>query len=83
MLYRVMSEFPERTLSDAVISAVAEREGVEKIALNQSLYDTVDPDALDMLFRNNYGQVTFEYCGYHVTVDAERNVTLRNPTRIK
>ena len=78
-----MSQFPERTLSNAVISAVAEREGVKRSAVSQPLYEVVDPDALDMLFRNGDGQVRFEYCGYEVTVDADRNVTLRDPTRVR
>ena len=46
------------------------------------LYEVIDPDALDKLFSplhrdtNRHGKVIFEYCGYQVTVHADRTVEL-------
>jgi anti-sigma factor RsiW len=69
-----------RTVSEtsrAVVDAVAEVAGTTPTAL-PGLNDVVDPDALDALFagdRTN-GQVTFNYAGYRVTVDADRRVSV-------
>ncbi|WP_266081319.1 HalOD1 output domain-containing protein [Haladaptatus caseinilyticus] len=46
------------------------------------LYDVIDPDALDRLFvptqtgTGRQGTVTFQYCGYQVTVNSDRTVDL-------
>ncbi|MFB9806943.1 HalOD1 output domain-containing protein [Haladaptatus pallidirubidus] len=45
------------------------------------LYDVVNPDALDKLFAptrktERHGTVTFKYCGFQVTVNADRTVEL-------
>jgi hypothetical protein len=66
----------ETTMSDAVLTAIAEREGIGKEDLEQPLYDAVSPEALDSLFRNSGGKVTFEYHGYVVTVDSSRQVDI-------
>ncbi|WP_435158459.1 HalOD1 output domain-containing protein [Haladaptatus sp. DFWS20] len=48
------------------------------------LYDVVDPDALERLFAptqagtERHGTVTFQYCGYQVTINSNRTVDL-NP----
>ena len=57
------------SVSEAVLSAVADREGVGPEELGTPLYDVIDPEALDNLFRNGSGRVTFEYMNYVVTVD--------------
>lgn len=73
--------------SQAVVEAVAEREGVEPTELvppeYETLYDAVDPAALDALFapRANGadradGSVTFPFCGYTVTVTADGTVSV-------
>ena len=62
------------SLSEMILSAVAEREGVDVDELKEPLYESIDPDALEKLFRDSTGQVTFEYLGYEVTVDHERIV---------
>ncbi|MEF8799480.1 MAG: HalOD1 output domain-containing protein [Halolamina sp.] len=67
---------PEQTMSDAILTAVAEREEIDVCNIQTPLFDSIDPDALEALFRNSPGQVTFEYCGYLVTVDSDRNVAL-------
>lgn len=71
-----------RTPSEAVVEAVADAEGVEPTDL-RPLYEVVDPDALDSLFRERLGRgepalglITFQYQGYRVQVDEDGRVTL-------
>jgi hypothetical protein len=64
------------TLSYAVIESVATREGVAPHRLEDSLYETINPDALDALFRNSPGSVVFEFYGYIVTVESDGEVSL-------
>ncbi|MFH5801035.1 HalOD1 output domain-containing protein [Haladaptatus sp. CMAA 1911] len=46
------------------------------------LYGVIDPDALERLFAptqtgtRRHGTVTFQYCGYQVTVNSDRTVDL-------
>ncbi|WP_435102078.1 HalOD1 output domain-containing protein [Halarchaeum sp. P4] len=60
----------------AVVRAVAEREGVPVEELSQPLYEVVDPEALDALFRANTGRASFEYAGYRVTVTHDGRVDI-------
>ena len=62
--------------SVAVVEAVAAREGVDPKDLPSPLYESVNPDALDALFRGSPGQVTFEYLGYRVVVGSSGEVDL-------
>lgn len=62
-------------MTESVVAAVAECEGTTEEEL-EPLWNEIDPDALESLFRNSSGQVTFEYCGYTVTIDAAKNVEL-------
>lgn len=71
------NEHPGRTASEAVLSAVAEAEGVDERELAVPLYEVIDPDALDALFRDGEGEITFQYLDYHVTVDHTNAVELR------
>lgn len=71
------------SLSVAVVEAVAEREAVDPAALDQPLYDVVDPDALETLFPvddagrpRRGGHVTFVYRGHLVRVSADREVRI-------
>lgn len=64
------------SLSEAVISAVAEAKGLDPLEVGPPLAEVIDPDALDSLFRGGVGTVTFEYAGYEVTVDDEGDVSL-------
>ena len=70
----MLSERPADRLSTVITSTVAEREGVDIEELPEPLYETINPEALATLFQNGPGRVTFEYLGYHVTVDHEDNV---------
>jgi len=62
-------EMTTAKLSEAVIVAVAEEEGVDEQELDSLLFEVIDPDALDSLFRNSAGRVQFDYLEYKVTVD--------------
>ena len=64
----------DQPVSMAVIEAVAEAEGVDPVDLREPLFDVIDPDALEILFRDGTGYVVFEYHGYEVAVDSDRNV---------
>ena len=64
--------------SEAVVSLVANRENVDVQEMTP-LYDAIDPDALDSLFRDGAGNVKFEYEGYLVTVDHENGVDVSTP----
>lgn len=70
------------SVSEAVVRAVADAEGIEPTALTDTLYDTVDPEALDRLFSESASgesaakQVTFPYSGYEVTVSGEGAVSV-------
>jgi len=64
----------------SVLETVAAAERVDPIDL-PPLSDAVDPEALNELFRPPTGDraavtVTFEYCGYEITVDGPAAVTV-------
>lgn len=61
-------------VTSAVVSALAAHENVTIDELTPPLYDVIDPEALEDLFRNTSGKVTFEYREYEVTVDDEYTV---------
>lgn len=66
----------ERTVSEQVVETVANRTGADALEL-PPLYDAVDPEALDrVLERAANGEVSFRYAGQHVTVSADRTVSL-------
>lgn len=67
---------PGESLSVAVCLSVAEAEGVDPVELDLPLSDVIDPDALDRLFLEESGQVSFEYHDYEVTVSGDGSVTL-------
>jgi hypothetical protein len=67
--------------SRAVVETVADAEGVDPVDLEPPLYEVIDAEALDRLFRGGAGEVTFEYAGYEVTVDSEARVALAPPVR--
>jgi len=69
-------------LSIAVVEAVAEAEGVEPVELQSTLYEVVDPDALDRLFTDREreefaGRVVFELGAHEVTVQSNGDVLVR------
>ena len=66
----------ERAVSDAVLEAVAKREGIAVDDLERQLYYVIDPEALDALFRDGPGRITFPYHDYVVTVDDDHDVEI-------
>lgn len=60
--------------SMAVVSAVAQAEGVDPVDLREPLGAAIDPDALDALLNSSSGEFTFEYYGYSVVADGTGNV---------
>lgn len=72
---------PDTPIAEAVVTAVAEAEGVEPSALERPLTAVVDPDALEALFAPTAdgrsradGRVAFTYCGHRVVVDGAGDV---------
>lgn len=66
------------SVSEAVVQAVADAEGIESTEVTDPLYEAVDPGALDRLFSREgiAGQVMFSYNGYEVTVSGEGAVSV-------
>lgn len=65
------TEDSSKSVSTAVIEAIAEEEGLDAVKLEPPLGTELDPDALDRLFQSNANSVehvTLTYCGYQVTV---------------
>lgn len=64
-------------VTSVVARALAEKENVSPASLSPPLYDVIDPEALEDLFRNTSGRLVFEYGEYEVTVDDEYTVDVR------
>ena len=66
------------TVSERVIRAVADRDGVSALDISPPLFDAIEPDALDRLYHDGRCGVTteFEYTGYRVTVTEGGQVEL-------
>lgn len=71
-----MTDSLEQPPSEAVVTAVAEVEGVAPHELSEPLFSAVDPDALDTLIQRSEVTVTFRYHGYRVTVNASGEVVV-------
>lgn len=71
------SQSAEESVSIAVVDAVAEKVDETPTTL-PSLTGTIDPDALDALFRGNsrHGNVEFDYHGYRVRVSSDGDVSV-------
>lgn len=76
------------TLSTTVIHALADCLGVDVTDGRISLYDTVDPDALDSLFRPRYdgrprsgGSLSFTIRDHYVTVYSDGEILIEPPVR--
>lgn len=66
---RVCVEPEDESVSEAVVRAVADAEGVSPTDVTPPLYESVNPEALDDLFDSRSGgHITFRYCGYEVNV---------------
>lgn len=66
---RARVEPEDESVSEAVVRAVADAEGVPPTEVTPPLYESVNPEALDDLFGSRPGgHVAFPYCGYEVVV---------------
>lgn len=68
----------EPALSTAVLQAIADYEGSDPRAVTPPLYESIDPEALDSLFRETSGEVTFEYKDYTITVGSNGTVEVES-----
>lgn len=72
-----------RSRSEAVVRAIAAREGCRTTEVEPPLYEVIDPGALDRLFGPADGgieaHVTFRYGGYRVVVPANGDVAVEKP----
>jgi hypothetical protein len=74
------------TVSEGVISAVAQKEGVAEHSLTPPLYEVIDPDALDALYDHQtrkqepFPTVKFRYNGYNVIVNAPEEIEVQKST---
>lgn len=78
---------PEESLSVEVIEAVAATKGVDVMALETTLYEVVDPDALEQLFEpladgtpRTGGKLVLEIAGCEVVVRATGEVEVEQMT---
>lgn len=67
------------SVCELIVHEVADREGIEPWTVAEPLYDSINPEALETLFRGSSGRVTFEYMGYVVTVTHEHEVVIVDP----
>lgn len=68
------------TVTETVIAAVADAEGVSALEL-EPLAAVIDPDALNALYEDGRQDVSveFSYHGYRVCLSGAGRVTLRDP----
>lgn len=66
------------TIAQRIVTAVAEADHVDPIAVRPPLAEVVDPDALERIVAASAGlvRVTFEYRGWTVEVRADGSVDL-------
>lgn len=60
---------------DAIATGIASLEQTTSDEL-RPLYEVIDTDALEELFRDTRGRLTFEYLDYEVTVYHDRSVEI-------
>lgn len=72
----------EKPPSESIVTAISEREGTPPTELNP-LHEVVDVDALNSIFGarsdgtpREVGSVSFQYCGYHVTIFGDGQIVL-------
>ncbi|GAA0226811.1 HalOD1 output domain-containing protein [Haladaptatus pallidirubidus] len=73
-----------QSLSTTVTVAVADVAGVEPAEIPEQLYDVIDPEALDKLFKSRDdgtsrrgGRLSFSLYGHHVTVRGDGSITVQ------
>ncbi|MFB6140805.1 MAG: HalOD1 output domain-containing protein [Halosimplex sp.] len=73
----------DQPISQIVVETVAALEGVEPTDLSATLYEALDPEALDSLHRSTDGRdgslrIAFTFGGYEVVVESGDRITVRD-----
>lgn len=63
------------SVSTAVVTAVAAAKETDPLSL-PSLYETIDPDALDVVAACDTAGVSFEYAGYEIHINGRDAIAL-------
>ena len=78
------SPVPDDRLSSRLVKALADAKGVDPTELSPPLYEVVDPEALNSVFRPTHdgsarsrGRITFVHGNYEVTVNSEGSVDVK------
>ena len=65
------------TIAVEIARRIAREDGVDELALEPPLYESIDVDALEQLLESGFsGTVSFEYRDYVVTVDGAGDVSV-------
>jgi len=76
----------QQALCERIVQKVADAEGVDPMALQPRLYDVIDPESLERLFKDSQRarasdlSVQFEYNGLIVQIDADGDISLEERT---
>ena len=71
-----MCRSSQQSTVESIVTAVAERKGVDPTELERPLYEVIDSESLDGFFGDTTGEITFEYLDTIVTVDSEHGVSV-------
>lgn len=64
-------------VSTEVVVAIAEKEGIDPMELDDRLHDWVDPDALDAVVASmDHGHVEFELADYRIRVRSNGRILI-------
>ncbi|WP_123538610.1 HalOD1 output domain-containing protein [Halosimplex salinum] len=68
------------TICQNVVESIAKAEGTSPTELVPSLYEVIDPDALESLFTDDQalGKVIFNYNGYEVSIFSDGYVSVES-----
>lgn len=75
---------PDRDITQVVFDTLDQVPGFDPDDVDQTLYEAVDPDALEAVFSatrssdRSVGRITFPFAGYELTVTADGEVVVRN-----
>ncbi|WP_255149111.1 HalOD1 output domain-containing protein [Halorarius halobius] len=79
----VVTEYMDR-VPDAVVEAIASHRGVDRTDLSTPLYEVIDPDALEALYRADFDATTeshptvsFSYEGDRVVVAGPNDIVIQ------
>ena len=59
-----------------IIQSVARAEGVEASTIDEQLYQVINMDAVDSLFRDSPGVLRFQFKDYWITIDHTETITV-------